>query len=344
MSDGERLLEQFGDGTKRRLWMGLLEWETEIKNEKSSRSVIRLYDEPDVNLHYRAQQQFFENIVNLTKSEDVHAQCFISTHSFSMVDRAPSESLALIRVNENGEREKTQLQSLPKNDDYFDFMRDMAKAGLSNSALLYESGFLVVECPSEEIAIPILYETIYHRTLVQDGIKLINLEGCGNWENILKTLLKTRENDAHFLLDNDCQKNSLNGNKNKLLITLKSLKNLGLKENFIEKQVTLIGENEFEDAFDDNVLIAALENKYIEVDKKHWQLLDLAALRQKEKFSEALLSEVGKIAFEFGFKDSKPKFAAALAQQCSKEQIPPKVFEAFKALRSRIGISNSIID
>ncbi|MBA4183856.1 MAG: hypothetical protein H0X49_07565 [Acidobacteria bacterium] len=126
------------------------------------------------------------------------------------------------------------------------------------------------------------------------------------------------------------------------LIWIKS--SLGLKENFIEKQVTLIGENEFEDAFDDNVLIAALENKYIEVDKKHWQLLDLAALRQKEKFSEALLSEVGKIAFEFGFKDSKPKFAAALAQQCSKEQIPPKVFEAFKALRSRIGISNSIID
>ena len=86
--------------------MGLLDWETEIKNEKSSRSVIRLYDEPDVNLHYRAQQQFFENIVNLTKHSEVHTQCFVSTHSFSMVDRAPSESLTLIRVSENGESQK----------------------------------------------------------------------------------------------------------------------------------------------------------------------------------------------------------------------------------------------
>jgi predicted ATP-dependent endonuclease of OLD family len=102
LGDGERLLEQFGDGTKRRLWMGLLEWDTEAKNEKSSRSVIRLYDEPDVNLHYRAQKQFFENIEKLTENSNIHTQCFISTHSFSMVDRARSESLVHIRVKDNG--------------------------------------------------------------------------------------------------------------------------------------------------------------------------------------------------------------------------------------------------
>lgn len=344
LGDGERLLEQFGDGTKRRLWMGLLEWETEIKNEKSSRSVIRLYDEPDVNLHYRAQQQFFENIVNLTKNADVHTQCFVSTHSFSMVDRAPSESLALIRVNENGEREKTQLQSLPKNEDYFDFMRDLAKAGLSNSALLYESGFLLVEGDTEDVSIPILYKTCYGRTLVEDGIKLIKMDGSGNWENILKTLLKTRENDVHFLLDNDCQKNKVNGRNKKRSITEASLKNLGLEENFIKEQVTFIGENEFEDAFNDEILLFTLENKYPEIDKIKWQSMNLPILRQKGKFSEELLLKVSKIAFEHGFKDGKVTFAKSLAIQCSKEQIPPKITEAFKAIRSRIGISNSTID
>jgi predicted ATP-dependent endonuclease of OLD family len=337
LGDGERPLEQFGDGTKRRLWMGLLEWETEIKSEKSSRSVIRLYDEPDVNLHYRAQQQFFENINELTKNTDTHTQCFLSTHSFSMVDRAPSESLVLIRVNDRGEREKSQLQSLPQNDDYFDFMRDLAKAGLSNSALLYESGFLLVEGESEEFAMPILYQTLFQRTLAQDGIKLINMQGCGNWEGILGTLLETRKNEVHLLLDSDCQKIKSNGNEKKRSITPKSLEKLGLEGNFIEKQVTLIGENEFEDAFDDDVLIATLKNKYSEVDNEIWQSLDLAALRQEEKFSEVFVSKVSKITFEFlGYGESKPKFAMALARQCSKEQIPPKIIEAFNLLRSRI--------
>lgn len=340
LGDGERLLEQFGDGTKRRLWMGLLEWETEIKNEKSSRSVIRLYDEPDVNLHYRAQQQFFENIFKLTESTDVHTQCFVSTHSFSMVDRAPSESLVLIRVNDKGNREKNQLQSLSQNDDYFDFMRDLAKAGLSNSALLYESGFLLVEGESEEFAMPILYQTLYQRTLAQDGIKLINMQGCGNWEGILKTLLETRKNQVHLLLDSDCQKNKSNGKEKKRSITPKSLEKLGLEKNFIEKQVTLIGENEFEDAFDNDVLIATLKNKYTEVGNEIWQSLDLAALRQEEKFSEAFMSKVSKITFEFmGYGENKPKFAMALARQCSKEQIPAKIIEAFEILRSRVGIS-----
>jgi len=72
--------------------------------------------------------------------------------------------------------------------------------------------------------------------------------------------------------------------------------------------------------------------------------MNLPTLRQKGKFSEELLSKVGKIAFEHGFKDGKVTFAKSLAIQCCTKQIPPKITEAFKAIRSRIGISNSTID
>ena len=342
LGNGERLLEQFGDGTKRRLWMGLLEWETETKNEKSSRSVIRLYDEPDVNLHYRAQQQFFENIVKTTENEDIHAQCFVSTHSFSMVDRAPSESLVLIRVGENGERDKRQLQSLPENDDYFDFKRDLAAAGLSNSALLYESGFLLVEGHSEDVAIPIFYQKVHGRTLVEDGIKLIKMDGSGNWRTTLKTLLGTRKDAIHLLLDNDCRKETKKGNqKQPPQITQKALEELNIDADFINRQVTFIGENEFEDAFEDDVLIAALKNNYIGVDSRKWQKLDLTALRKEDKFSEAFLLAAGEILVEFkDFRKSKPKFAKNLADYCPKEQIPNQILQAFKAIRSQIGIPN----
>lgn len=94
-----------------------------------------------------------------------------------------------------------------------------------------------------------------------------------------------------------------------------------------------------------DVLIATLENKYAEVDKKTWRSLDLISLRQKEKFSESFLLEASKIMVEFrDFKKSKPKFAVALANECSKEQIPNEIIDAFERLRSRIGISNSTID
>lgn len=177
---------------------------------------------------------------------------------------------------------------------------------------------------------PIFYENIYQRTLVQDGIKLINLRNNANWRNILKTLLGHRKDEVHFLLDNDSQKEI---GYNKAVINSESMKHFELN---IE-QITFVGENEFEDAFDNEVLITTLKNAFAEVNDDKWELLNIDELRQKRKFSSEFISRTKEITEDYRY--SKPKFAEAVAKECSKNQIPREIINAFDKIRSQIGIS-----
>lgn len=83
---GDKGLETFGEGTKKRIWMTLVEWDQSIQRS-FGRNVIRLYDEPDANLHYGAQKKVFDGIVKMTEGGNV--QCIVCTHSVTMIDRSP---------------------------------------------------------------------------------------------------------------------------------------------------------------------------------------------------------------------------------------------------------------
>ncbi|MEO1350803.1 MAG: AAA family ATPase [Cyanobacteria bacterium J06635_15] len=101
--DGPQLLNTFGEGTKKKVWMCLLDWEKQIQQEENP-SIFRVYDEPDINLDYSAERKLFLGILESTRMENSRMQSIVSTHSVTLIDRAPIQSIRLIKLGEGNSR------------------------------------------------------------------------------------------------------------------------------------------------------------------------------------------------------------------------------------------------
>lgn len=336
LGEGERPLDQFGDGTKRRMWMGLLEWERETTQSNVSGGVIRLYDEPDINLHYEAQRKLFKNIYESVANPRLHTQCFVCTHSVPLIDRAPSRAINLIRHNGSSSRNIRRIASTDDGDEIINFLNEIGRTiGLTNTAILYERGFLVVEGETENDSIPILYRTLYGRSMTEDGIVIINLHTCGAWKAAVKFLLKNRMEMTHFLLDSDC-----NSPDSSAHITKDSFEEFDCDENFLLNQVTFVGSKEFEDSFAADLIALALDESFPREDGLLWDSAVIQALKDNSaKFSTDLRSLVRRET-EKGRKSSatKPGIAVAVAKKCNEVMIPAEIRTAFESLRLRAGI------
>ena len=177
--EGFRTIEALGEGNKKKLWMGLLEWQRASVEAEGELNAIRAYDEPDVNLHFEAQRKLYSSIVAPANAPNSRAQVIIATHSVQLIDRAPVQSINLIRMGNTVLREIISIRGDTDND-YRGFFNVVAQSiGLTNSALFYERAFLVVEGPSEENALPRMYVNLFGHPMIHDGIILLNLEGCG---------------------------------------------------------------------------------------------------------------------------------------------------------------------
>jgi len=114
IDDGRGLhyLSKSGDGTKRRMFIATLDWDRQVMSEQigSARSIIRGYDEPDVNLHYEAQRVMYQTISDIVKQEGSRIQAIICTHSLTMIDRASATSINLLSLSESGCTVMLQLE------------------------------------------------------------------------------------------------------------------------------------------------------------------------------------------------------------------------------------------
>lgn len=337
VGDGDRLLSSFGEGTKKRFWMGLLDWEREATRDSVTTSVIRLYDEPDVNLHYEAQRQLFNNISNLTREIALRTQAFVCTHSVTFVDRAPYSSINLIKVDDDFIRSLSRIKT-EDNGEIIDFVNDIGRAvGLSNTVLIYERCFIVVEGPSEEVALPLIYKYLYKRTLLEDGIVMINLHTCSAWKSILKLLLSNRKEMTLFLLDSDCKIPGSSG-----YITDEQLASLGCTVNFHDKNIEYIGAKEFEDAFSDKVIAKALNVDFPLENGKNWKQSDITKIRSTTvKFSDDLQKIVITSCVKaMRTNAKKPNIAESISRQCnSKTSIPTEIIRLFEKARKISGVN-----
>jgi putative ATP-dependent endonuclease of the OLD family len=333
--DGDRLIDAFGEGTKKRLWMGLLEWERQARGRGVSGNVIRLYDEPDVHLHYEAQRELFQNISDLASDSSLRTQCFVCTHSVTLVDRAPSRSINLIRVAQDNSRTIASIRS-GGDPELARFFSDVGRAvGLSNTVLLYERGFLLVEGESEAEAIPILYRNLYGRSLVEDGLVLVNLHTCSAWKSVLQVLLANRLDMTHILLDSDCRSPESSG-----YMTVESLTALNCSADFLSEQVTYIGTKEYEDAFSNDVIARALNDQFPLPDGA-WDGEAVQEVRANTtKFSDELVQKVRRTCIpQYRSNVRKPSVAAAVAKQCTTPaDVPNEILNALTRLRARAGI------
>lgn len=333
--DGEQGFDSFGEGTKKRIWMGLLDWERQANAGVQDRSVIRLYDEPDVNLHYDAQRQLFGNIQALASDVSARTQCLVCTHSVTLIDRAPSTSVNLIRATDDNRRTLSRIRS-SGDEELIEFLTDIGKAvGLSNTVLLYERGFLIVEGESEETAIPIIYRNIFGRSMREDSLVLINLHSCSAWKAAIELFLMNRLNMIHILLDADCLLPDSSGR-----ITEQALIDLGCSDDFRRQQVTYIGTKEFEDAFSSDLIASALNTEFPDVMHDYWQSSLIDGLKGEAKFSASLARSIRTSTVHSRRQDAKkPGIARAIANQCLRRtDVPPALMDALDRLRQRAGL------
>ena len=324
-------LTKIGDGSKRRMFMAVMDWDREVtlsqaREESNLPSIIRGYDEPDTNLHYGAQRLMYQTIEEIVYSENSRVQAILCTHSLAMIDRAPSQDIRMLLLDDQGCTKVEKL--ITQNDpDVENFLLGLARElGITNSVIFYERCFVLIEGETEENALPILYKKVYKRSMVEDGIRVINVNGNGAVKEFLKLLSNNRYKYTLVFVDADTKDNP--GAK----LNPKNLRESQFSDEFLKEHILYIGKTEFEDTFSNEIIVECLQKTW---PKKNgnWKDEDIQSIRIEAKFSNAL----GKLVFDDAIIDgnrwSKPEFGKKIAEICPKEQIPKTIMAFFDKAR-----------
>ena len=333
--EGPRLLRSFGEGTKKKMWMGLLDWQEQTAQERQHRSTLRVYDEPDVNLDYAAERKLFGAILASTRRPEERTQSIVCTHSVTLVDRASPGSINLITVGGDGRRRINYVA--PEEDaDIRTFLEGVGSSvGLTNSSFFYERCFLIVEGESEEVALPLLYRNLFGRSPLEDGVVIVNMFTCSAWRAVLKVLLRHKRDITLLLLDQDCTRESSSAR-----VTDESLASVGFPESFRESSCFYIGEKEFEDAFRSSDIADVLNGNWPKDDATAWTVEEIDCFREQgRKFSSELLAHVRRTCTpSLRNTAKKPELAAALGSHCRREeQVPRALRDVFDRARAVAG-------
>ncbi len=336
---GLHRLSKTGDGTKRRMFMAVLDWDREVaiqqvKEQKGySRTIIRGYDEPDTNLHYEAQRLMFQAISDITTYNE-RMQAILCTHSLTMIDRAPAQAIRLLGLDGEGCSyvSKIIVQDDPEIER---FLVNLARElGITNSVIFYERCFVLVEGETEHNALPLLYKKRYGRSLFEDGIRLINLKGNGAAKEFLRLLSRNRQSLTLIVVDSDTRSQ---GNSTGRL-TERVLKESGFDDKFIAEHLIYVGSQEFEDAFSNEVIALSLQQHWPK-QSGEWTPQEVEEWRIERKFSDNIKAAVWEQSGEETPKWSKPLFGVKLAETCSEDDIPEIVIEVFEKARRIAGIT-----
>lgn len=325
-------LDNFGQGTKKRMCMSIMEWEDKLINDNNN--IIKIYDEPDNNLHIEAQRKLFKTIKN---NCDKKGQAIICTHSPFIMDVSPIKSIRLVKRNEQG---ITSIDYIKYNDDdeVKVFINTMCKElGMSNSHIFLEKCFCIVEGESEMNFFPIVYKYLYNSTLLEDGISLINLKGNGSALNFLKLLINNKEEKILLVVDTD----SININEKTVVSKLKDILNEEQARRFYKNNIIYIGEKEFEDCFQDDYIADVLnKSEYKKNDNLLWESEDISKNRSSKKFSDSILKMVNTYEKDNGKKNfiNKPILGRLLAENIEPKYIPKDINNVITKIRKIAGI------
>jgi len=302
-------LNQIGEGSKKKIFLSILEWDSEISlDSESGRSIIRGYDEPDANLHYDAQRKIFYVINDLVQNEESNIQAIICTHSLTMIDSNH------VIGNESTEESTIEYLKSEDDNDISDFLNQISEiSGFKNSNIFYEKCFLLVEGESEQNALPIMYRKYTNRSLSEDGVILINLQTNGQWSNALKFLHANKEKCTVLLLDADTQyTTSVNQ------VTKQKLEQIGFNADFLTSKCFFIGIKEFEDVISDKQYTIICNRNFPKDDGDLWSTSDFSEKRNDGKFSDSLKILLCK---ECRKSIGKPEIASAVAEILNKNEI-----------------------
>lgn len=340
IDDGRGLtyLSKLGDGTKRRVLMAVMDWDREVTLLQSADgrlpSVIRGYDEPDTSLDYQSQRRMYQSIDDIVHRPNSRTQAMICTHSPRLVDRAPAQCIRVLRPT--GGCSAVDMLHTDNDEGIEQFLSQMARdLGISNTMMFYERCFILVEGATELNALPLLYRTLHRKSLIEDGICVVNVESNGAVSEFLKLLSRNRLGCTLVLLDRDSH-TSPAGRK----LSPDALRNSAFGKEFLQSSLFYVPDlaaetigDEFEAAFTDADIASCLQDGWPK-SQSGWTSEDISELRSRPgKFSDGIKSLAWQSSSPIDGYWTKPIFGRRLGQKCCAESVPSEVQRLFHRAR-----------
>ncbi len=313
LENGEEInLEKKGDGTKRRITMALLEFKKEESFLSNDDSTFYLLDEPDTHLHVKAQLDLLETMKSFSKDGN---QVILATHSPFIINALSPKQIRLLENNKN----KSKVRYLKDNKDSSNHI--LKALGVENTYLFFSRHIVIVEGETEEEFIPSYYLKKYGKPITSDLIKVINTRGITNISGFSKAILEIHDpENIYLVIDNDASPE------------IEELIN-GL--NISDDRKFIIGEKEFEDAFQSDVLHKCWCSYLEECNKdasESWTVDNI------EKIRNECIQNGGKFSKKIrhlnlgGKKMTKPILGKVLGENIEEDELP----ERFSALLETI--------
>lgn len=314
---GFKLIDQKGEGSRKRLFLSILEWDKEVQTSSmGGRPVIRAYDEPDSNLHFDAQRKMFYAISSVANNPKVNTQAIIATHSITMIDRAPANCINHLS-QKNGISIVNYLNTGGDNEIQKFLNQISIIGGIKNSSIFYEKCFLVVEGDSEEASMGKIYKKWTGRTLTEDGVVLINLQSNGSWFNFLKLLRSNKKDSTVMLLDSDTQ-NANSGAS----VTVQRLTQIGFDQPFLNSNVFFAGTQEFEDLYPNSRIRDVFNRLYPRSATSKWTTTHIQNIRNSNpKISKGLFDESKRFINHHKNIFKKPEFASEIVDLMTQSEL-----------------------
>lgn len=331
MRQGNKVeMSRTGEGRHRKTTLAIHEANLEmLKTDSESGSYMLLYDEPDSHLDYPSQHRVARLLAQ--QSELPNVQVVVATHSRNLIDGVPLESILVLKLNESLCTECVSLSgpTIEHSDEIAYQSEIYMSLGMSNSALLDDRVFLVVEGATESAALPILYKTVLGATLAQTGIIVFDTNGSGAAYEFAMRLRSRWGKPLVLLLDSDTKADRSKMGK---------LIGLGFQENL---DLFFVGIKEFEDSFDDNHWAAAMNiHLPLEDPNETWTVSEFASFRGSTKFSGSVQRHISN---RIGYTVSKPDLGRFLAIQSQESGIVPKEIRDCLQSANHISLNGSTL-
>ena len=221
-------------GKRKQIMLGLFEYTT-LMLEKSQKSNIIMFDEPDLHMDYN---QIF-TLLNIFKKlgENPQNSVIVATHSLKLIESV--SPYQIFHFEEKNQSTKINIIMKEEYELFENFFKRISKTiGFNAAYLFFEKIFVLVEGVTEMNAFPILYEKINGITHVEHGIRFINASDC---QQVIQfaTYLKKSHKKVIAVVDKDIHENKH--------YHLKDLVKSGFRE---DDDLFILGQKkEFEDEF-----------------------------------------------------------------------------------------------
>ncbi len=229
-SDKKIHIDEQGEGIRRQIGLGLIKAlaQESVDDDDIFKKYIWCLDEPETHLFPQAQRDLVTSLMTMASK---HFQILVSTHSTLFVDKSNISNINQVVL----EAFYTSIKNTSETDDIFSTL------GVRNSDFLFYDRFIAVEGPTEFHIFDHLYSLLYEKSMTDDGIQLINLQGksnSANQERLMSEIFKD------FKKANDITISMLDKDTNRT-----------------EPNISLIGETaDFEDSIGDDVWIKAIKD------------------------------------------------------------------------------------